>query len=204
MRVGIRFQRDERDRSTRRRGPALVIRGTGLPGAAAEAARSAAPPRGGDHLAPGARAGRVRLRAVDRPDPDRARHLRGARGRDRLPRQHVLDVARERDAHRATGSRSSCASREREHGDWWSLHGWWIFAGTAAVSLLSKYVIRLGGRHIFNPSNFGLVLCFLVLGSEPRRAARLLVGPDVAVDGARARDHRRRRARDPRRGCTCS
>src|SRR5690349_10742679 len=24
------------------------------------------------------------------------------------------------------------------HGDWWSLHGWWIFAGTAAVSLLSK------------------------------------------------------------------
>src|SRR5436190_3866104 len=29
------------------------------------------------------------------------------------------------------------------HGDWWSLHGWWIYAGTAAVSLLSKHVIRL-------------------------------------------------------------
>src|SRR5262245_12056915 len=28
-----------------------------------------------------------------------------------------------------------------EHGDWWSMHGWWIFAGTAAVALLSKYVI---------------------------------------------------------------
>jgi hypothetical protein len=28
-----------------------------------------------------------------------------------------------------------------EHGDWWSLHGWWIFAGTAAVALLSKHVI---------------------------------------------------------------
>ena len=25
-----------------------------------------------------------------------------------------------------------------EHGDWWSLHGWWIFAGTSAVALLSK------------------------------------------------------------------
>src|SRR5580765_5173322 len=25
-----------------------------------------------------------------------------------------------------------------EHGDWRSLKGWWIFAGTAAVSLLSK------------------------------------------------------------------
>src|SRR5436189_917406 len=24
------------------------------------------------------------------------------------------------------------------HGDWWSTNGWWIFAGTAAVSLLSK------------------------------------------------------------------
>jgi hypothetical protein len=50
-----------------------------------------------------------------------------------------------------------------EHGDWWSLNGWWVFAGTAAVSLLSKYVIRFRGRHVFNPSNFGLVLCFLAL-----------------------------------------
>ncbi len=52
------------------------------------------------------------------------------------------------------------------HGDWWSMNGWWIYAGTAAVSLLSKYVIKLRGRHIFNPSNFGLVLCFLILGKE--------------------------------------
>src|SRR5579872_3554556 len=52
------------------------------------------------------------------------------------------------------------------HGDWWSTRGWWIFVGTAAISLLSKYVIRWRGDHIFNPSNFGLVLCFLVLGSS--------------------------------------
>ncbi|HEX2427486.1 MAG TPA: FG-GAP-like repeat-containing protein, partial [Gaiellaceae bacterium] len=51
-----------------------------------------------------------------------------------------------------------------QHGDWWSMHGWWIFAGTAAVALLSKHVIRFRGRHLFNPSNFGLVLCFLLLG----------------------------------------
>src|SRR6266480_5306480 len=51
------------------------------------------------------------------------------------------------------------------HGDWWSLHGWWIYVGTAAVSLLSKYVFRWRGEHIFNPSNIGLVLCFLILGS---------------------------------------
>ena len=53
-----------------------------------------------------------------------------------------------------------------EHGDWWSMHGWWVFAGTAAVSLLSKHLIQFRGGHIFNPSNFGLVLCFLLLGPE--------------------------------------
>ena len=53
-----------------------------------------------------------------------------------------------------------------EHGDWWSLHGWWIYVGTAAVALLSKYLIRIRDGHIFNPSNVGLVLCFVVLGSS--------------------------------------
>ena len=49
------------------------------------------------------------------------------------------------------------------HGDWWSLRGWWIFVGTAAISLLSKHVLRWRGEHIFNPSNIGLVICFLAL-----------------------------------------
>ena len=53
---------------------------------------------------------------------------------------------------------------DTRHGDWWSTKGWWIFAGTAAVSLLSKYVIKWRGNHIFNPSNIGLVVCFLLLG----------------------------------------
>jgi Na+-translocating ferredoxin:NAD+ oxidoreductase RnfD subunit len=57
------------------------------------------------------------------------------------------------------------------HGDWWSMNGWWIYVGTAAVSLLSKHVIRWRGEHIFNPSNIGLVLCFLLLGRT--RAAPL-------------------------------
>src|SRR5262245_17967073 len=51
------------------------------------------------------------------------------------------------------------------------MHGWWIYVGTSAVSLLSKHVIQIKGRHIFNPSNFGLVLCFLALG--PARAEPL-------------------------------
>lgn len=50
--------------------------------------------------------------------------------------------------------------------DWWSLRGGWIYVTTAAVSLGSKYVIRRHGGHVFNPSNFGLLVCFLVLGSR--------------------------------------
>src|SRR6478736_6172801 len=63
------------------------------------------------------------------------------------------------------------------HGDWWSLHGAWIFAATAAVSLLSKHLIRWRGRHIFNPSNFGLVLCFLVLGKTRAEPLDFWWGP---------------------------
>jgi Na+-translocating ferredoxin:NAD+ oxidoreductase RnfD subunit len=64
-----------------------------------------------------------------------------------------------------------------EHGDWWSMNGAWIFAATSAVALLSKYLIRVRGRHIFNPSNFGLVLCFLLLGAERADPLALWWGP---------------------------
>src|SRR4051812_37505471 len=63
------------------------------------------------------------------------------------------------------------------HGDWWSTRGWWIFVATAAISLLSKYVITWRGGHIFNPSNIGLVLCFLVLGKTPAQPLDFLWGP---------------------------
>jgi Na+-translocating ferredoxin:NAD+ oxidoreductase RnfD subunit len=50
-------------------------------------------------------------------------------------------------------------------GDHWTTHAWYVFAGVAAFSLLTKYVIRYRGSHLFNPSNLGLVVAFLVLGS---------------------------------------
>jgi Na+-transporting NADH:ubiquinone oxidoreductase subunit NqrB len=50
------------------------------------------------------------------------------------------------------------------HGDWWSLHGIQYFVLAALLSLLSKYLIRPGGRHLFNPSNFGVVWTLLVIG----------------------------------------
>src|SRR5438105_12749577 len=63
------------------------------------------------------------------------------------------------------------------HGDWWSTRGWWIFAGTAAVSLLSKYVIKWRGTHPFNPSNIGLVICFLALGRSRAEPLDFWWGP---------------------------
>ena len=81
--------------------------------------------------------------------------------------------------------------------------GWWIFAGTAAVSLLSKYLIQLGGRHIFNPSNFGLVALL------PRSSARTAPSRSTS-GGGRCRPGSRSRSRSSSpaasrssRGCTC-
>ena len=50
-------------------------------------------------------------------------------------------------------------------GDPWSTYAWYVFAIVAGLSLLSKYVIRYRGAHVFNPSNIGLVVAFIVLGS---------------------------------------
>ncbi len=48
----------------------------------------------------------------------------------------------------------------------WYTDDWYVFAGVAALSLLTKYLIRYRGSHLFNPSNVGLVIAFVVLGSE--------------------------------------
>jgi Na+-translocating ferredoxin:NAD+ oxidoreductase RnfD subunit len=49
--------------------------------------------------------------------------------------------------------------------DPWNTDAWYVFAGVAAFSLLTKYVIKYRGSHVFNPSNIGLVIAFVVLGS---------------------------------------
>jgi Na+-translocating ferredoxin:NAD+ oxidoreductase RnfD subunit len=51
-------------------------------------------------------------------------------------------------------------------GDHWTTYAWWLYAAVAGLSLLSKYVIKHRGSHVFNPSNIGLVVTFLVLGSS--------------------------------------
>ena len=42
---------------------------------------------------------------------------------------------------------------------------YWPFALCSAISIMSKYVLRVKGRHIWNPSNFGLSVLFF-LGAE--------------------------------------
>jgi len=70
------------------------------------------------------------------------------------------------------------------HGQWWSTHGIWIFVGVVAVSMASKYLIRWRGRHIFNPSNLGLVIAFVALGpkfTEPQDLWWIPPGPWLVV-----------------------
>ena len=70
------------------------------------------------------------------------------------------------------------------HGQWWSTHGIWIFVGVVAVSMASKYLIRWRGRHIFNPSNLGLVIAFVALGpklTEPQDLWWIPPGPWLIV-----------------------
>jgi Na+-translocating ferredoxin:NAD+ oxidoreductase RnfD subunit len=49
--------------------------------------------------------------------------------------------------------------------DHWTFFAWYVYAAVAGLSLLSKYVIRYRGSHVFNPSNIGLVVAFVVLGT---------------------------------------
>jgi hypothetical protein len=50
--------------------------------------------------------------------------------------------------------------------DHWSTFAVGAFAAVAGISLLSKYAIRYRGSQVFNPSNIGLVVAFILLGDS--------------------------------------
>jgi hypothetical protein len=52
------------------------------------------------------------------------------------------------------------------HGDWWSLDGIHVFVIACLLSMLSKYLLRQRGSHVFNPSNLGLVAAFTLFGTQ--------------------------------------
>lgn len=69
-------------------------------------------------------------------------------------------------------------------GEYWSWAGWYWFAGVAGASVLTKYLIRWRGDHIFNPSNVGLVAAFLIIGEatvEPLDFWWAPLGPAMIV-----------------------
>lgn len=65
------------------------------------------------------------------------------------------------------------------HGDYWSLNGIEFFVLAGVVSLLSKHLIRPTGRHLFNPSNVGIVWALLVVGPNHVFAQYLWWGPSI-------------------------
>lgn len=50
-------------------------------------------------------------------------------------------------------------------GDWWSLNGIQFFLIACAIGMISKHLLRPGGKHLYNPSNLGLVAVLLIVGT---------------------------------------
>ena len=48
---------------------------------------------------------------------------------------------------------------------------------TAVITIASKFTIRRRGKHVFNPTNFGLVAMMLATGGAPGRAGAVWVSP---------------------------
>ncbi len=64
------------------------------------------------------------------------------------------------------------------HGDYWSLRGIHLFVIAAVISLASKYLLRRpNGRHVFNPSNAGIVAVLIVVGPRYVFSEHLWWGP---------------------------
>ena len=95
----------------------------------------------------------------------------------RLPRELVAHGAGHRhvDRHRAR-ARRGCSSASWPHLASAYISGisvgmlvrspeFWPYALCAAISITSKYVLRVDGRHLWNPSNFGIV-AMLVLAPD--------------------------------------
>ena len=81
--------------------------------------------------------------------------------------------------------------------DHWTTYAWEVFADRRRrCRCCSKYVIRYRGTHVFNPSNIGLVVAFIVLGTSRVEPLDFWWAPLNAAMLARLRRDPRRRAAD--------
>ena len=155
--------------------PTVRIRGRQYPILLPSLARPAAAPRGRDHLAAGARAGRLRVPPLDRADPRRARHLRGARVRHRVPAPARASCGRRARCSPATASRSSCASRARS-----TATGGASTAGGSSPAprpcRCSRSTSSASAAGTSSTRRTSGSCCASCARARPRRAARLLVG----------------------------
>ena len=84
------------------------------------------------------------------------------------------------------------------------MRGAWIFAGDGCRGAALQVRDPLQRPPRLQPVELRARALLPAARRGARRAARLLVGADVGLARAGAGDHRRRRARDPARACTCS
>ena len=94
-------------------------------------------------------------------DPD----LRDPRSGADVPQEPVVRVAGQRDADRQRRRAHPPRSRTRRSATPGPPTSGTCSPASPRFSLLTKYVIRYRGTHVFNPSNIGLVVVFVVLGS---------------------------------------
>ena len=73
-----------------------------------------------------------------------------------------------------------------EHGDWWSLRGWWIFVGDGRGVAALEASDPLARRPHLQPVELRARSLFRAPRPRPSGAARLLVGPHVELARARA------------------
>ena len=66
--------------------------------------------------------------------------------------------------------------------DPWNTYAWYVFAGVAGVLAAHEVRHQYRGSHVFNPSNIGLVVAFVVLGSTRVEPLDFWWGPLNAGD----------------------
>ncbi len=144
----------------------------------------------------GTRPGRVRLPALDRADPRLPPDLRGARGRDRVPPPARADVARERAPDRQRRRLHPPRPRHRARRLVEPARLVDLLGDRGRIAALEAPDPVPGASHL-QPVELRPRALLPAARLGVRRSAGVLVGADVAVAGARPRDHRRGRVRDP-------